>query len=146
MNRIDFENILRDMGYKLTIPRRIVFEVLNNTYDRHLNASDVLDLAKGYKENIGTATVYRALSLYKRLGLVYEIDFDDGFSRYEIRKQIDGHRHHHLICESCGAVTELKDDLLEKLESEIEKTKGFVVKDHRVKIYGICEKCRANAN
>jgi Fur family ferric uptake transcriptional regulator len=47
-----------------------------------------------------------------------------------------------LICEKCGRVTELKEDLLEKLETEIEKTKGFVVKDHRVKIYGTCKKCR----
>ena len=103
-----------------------------------------LDLAKKYKEDIGAATVYRTLSLFSRIGIVYEIDFDDGFSRYEIRKNIDGHRHHHLICECCGTVIELKDDLLEKLEAKIEKTKGFVVKDHRVKIYGICEKCRKN--
>ena len=38
MDRKEFENILKDMGYKLTIPRRVVFDVLYNTDDRHLTA------------------------------------------------------------------------------------------------------------
>ena len=83
MDRTEFENILRDTGYKLTFPRKAVFDVLYNTKDRHLTASDVLVLAKKQKEDIGAATVYRTLSLFVEIGIVYEIDFDDGFSRYE---------------------------------------------------------------
>ena len=142
INSIEFSNILKDMGYKLTEPIKVVFDVLSQGRSAHMNASDVLMLAKEKRPDIGAATVYRALALFEKLELVYSIDLDDGCARYELRKSFDGHRHHHLICENCARVTELKEDLLEKLEAEIEKSKGFVVKDHRVKIYGTCKKCR----
>ncbi len=144
INTNEFSNILKDMGYKLTEPRKVVFDVLSQSRMTHMNASDVFKRAKEIKPDIGAATVYRVLALFEKLDLVYSLDLDDGCSRYELRRSFDGHRHHHLICESCGKVMELKEDLLEKLEIEIEKTKGFVVKDHRVKIYGTCKKCRKN--
>jgi len=137
----DFKEILKEMGYKLTGPRKIVYKVLCENKNAHMNAADVLIHAREVKPDVGTATVYRVLNLFEKINLVYKTDFDDGFSRYEIQRFPGKHEHHHLICEVCGNVTELKRDLLDKLEAEIEKTKGFIVRDHKVKIYGICRKC-----
>ena len=76
--------------------------------------------------------------------LLSKIDLDDGFERYEL-KEASGHQHHHLICTICGKVYELDEDLLDDLEKIIEERTGFKVKDHQLKIYGICQDCLADA-
>ncbi len=142
-----FQNIdikLKNLGYRMTLPRKVVYEVLCENSDYHMNATDILKRAQEIKPDIGASTIYRALLLFESLNLIYKSEFDDGFARYEIKKSYDAHGHHHLICEQCGRVTELREDLLEKLEHEIERTKDFIVKDHKVKIYGICKECRQN--
>ena len=53
----------------------------------------------------------------------------------------ENHQHHHLICNNCGKVLEVQGDLLEELETIVEKKYKFKIKDHSVKFYGICEKC-----
>ena len=56
------------------------------------------------------------------MDLLKKLDFDDGCSRYELNDcEEDGHFHHHLICLDCGKVWECKDDLLETLETILEK-------------------------
>ncbi len=87
------------------------------------------------------ATVYRTLQLLEQLNIVYKVNFDDGCSRYELNLDSDDHQHHHLICVKCGKVQEVKLDLLENLEMEIEKEEDFKVVDHNVKFFGYCKKC-----
>ena len=64
---------------------------------------------------------------------------------YEIGTLIEGgegkHHHHHLICKSCGKVWSFEDDLLEELESYIERKTDFHVLDHELKFYGQCKEC-----
>ncbi len=99
-------------------------------------------MVKAKHPEIGLATVYRTMVLLDKLNLVHKLDFDDGFSRYELVKPNEDHRHHHLICSSCGGVSEVEEDLLDNLEEEILRKNGFLVKDHRVQFYGLCKKCR----
>jgi len=47
-----------------------------------------------------------------------------------------------LICSNCGAVIEVEGDLLDKLETKIEKDYDFKILDHKLKFYGICSKCK----
>ena len=72
----------------------------------------------------------------------YKLDLEDGINRYELVKENEDHRHHHLICSKCGSVSEVEDDLLESLEKQILLKNKFLVKDHKVKFYGLCENCR----
>ena len=65
------------------------------------------------------------------MGLVQKIDLDDGFSRYELNRHSNDHKHHHLICTQCGSISEV-EKVLESLEQQILKEQGFTVKDHRV--------------
>ena len=69
------------------------------------------------------------------------MDLNDGCSRYELAHEHETHRHHHLVCNSCGRVLEVHGDLLEELEKDIEKNYGFKISDHMVKFFGICKEC-----
>lgn len=91
---------------------------------------------------IGLATVYRTILLLEELGVISRLDLNDGCSRYEIVHSNETHRHHHLICNICHKVLEVQDDLLEDLESGIEKQYKFKILDHSLKFFGVCDECQ----
>ncbi|TCK98388.1 Fur family ferric uptake transcriptional regulator [Natranaerovirga hydrolytica] len=132
---------LKEKGLKLTTQRRTILEILEKHEGEHLTAEEIYELVKVDCPEIGLATVYRTVQLLLELDLIEKLNLDDGFVRYEIGKNDNEHHHHHLICNTCGKVYEVEDDLLDNLEDEIEKTFKFKVTDHKVKFYGVCEKC-----
>ncbi len=133
---------LRKEGYKLTRQRRAILKVIIDNHDEHLSSDDVYNIVREKYPDLGIATVYRTLQLFEKLNIVYKLNFDDGCSRYEINTGSDHHHHHHLICLSCGKVAEVKLDLLDSLEAEIENQEEFTIVDHNVKFYGYCSECK----
>jgi Fur family ferric uptake transcriptional regulator len=133
---------LKEYGYKFTGQRDAILETMLQCSGQHVSTEEIFNIVKLKHPEIGLATVYRTMILLDKLGLVHKLDFDDGFSRYELVKPNEDHTHHHLICSSCGSVSEVEEDLLDSLEEEILKKNGFLVKDHRVQFYGLCSKCR----
>ncbi len=135
---------IKDQKYKMTSQRQVVLRAFVESRARHLSAEDVFELVKQTAPDIGLATVYRTLDLFTQMDLLKKLDFDDGCSRYELNDcEEDGHFHHHLICLDCGKVWECKDDLLETLETILEKRLHFHTVDHQLKVYGYCEECEA---
>lgn len=133
---------LQKEGYKLTTQRRAILKVIIDNNDKHLSSDEVFSIVREDYPELGIATVYRTLQLFEKLNIVYKLNFDDGCSRYELSAGSDNHHHHHLICLSCGKVIEVKLDLLEALEEEIESEGQFAIVDHNVKFYGYCSECR----
>jgi len=140
-NSENFRERLKERGLKLTTQRQAVLDVMVKHEGEHLSSEEIYELVKKNHPDIGLATVYRTLTLLDSMDLVYKLDLDDGCSRYELNKNKEDHRHHHLICMSCGVVEEVEEDLLEVLEEQILKDKKFKVVDHRVKFYGYCKNC-----
>lgn len=136
-----YERILQKEGYKLTIQRKDILNAMFENRDEHLSSEDVYEIASKENPELGIATVYRTLQLFEKLDIVYKINFDDGLSRYELNLGTGNHHHHHLICIECGKVSEVKLDLLESLEEEIEREVNFKIIDHDVKFYGYCHEC-----
>jgi Fe2+/Zn2+ uptake regulation proteins len=110
--------------------------------DCHLSAEELYILVKKQNPEIGLATVYRTLDILAEIGVLLKNDFGDGRTRYEFSRKDEQHHHHHLICLECGNVSEFDDDLLESLETVIMKRNKFKVKDHDLKFYGYCNKCK----
>lgn len=139
---IDYvKQVLKDNGYKFTNQRSEIYNVFLNNESDHLSSEEVYDIVSKEDPEIGIATVYRTLQLFEELDILYKISFDDGVARYEIKNNDSTHRHHHLICLDCGRVIEVKLDLLDSLESEIEKEEDFKIVDHNLKFYGYCNNC-----
>lgn len=141
----DFENLkeeLKKKGYKLTPQRRAIVDTVIANEGKHLTAEEIYDEVKIVCPEIGLATVYRTILLLEEMGIVYKLDLNDGCSRYELAHINETHRHHHLVCNNCGKVIEVQDDLLEDLEVQIEKVYKFKILDHSVKFFGVCDCCR----
>lgn len=133
---------LHAQGYKLTPQREATLTVLLERESDHLSAEEVFLLVKEKAPEIGLATVYRTLELLCELSVVDKINFGDGVSRYDLRKEGVEHFHHHLVCMECGTVEEVIEDLLIDVEKLIEDEWHFKVKDHRLTFHGICKKCQ----
>ncbi|HWR51916.1 MAG TPA: transcriptional repressor, partial [Bryobacteraceae bacterium] len=73
-------------------------------------------------------------------GLVVERDFAEGFKRFEPARDIP--HHEHLICSTCGAVREFRDERLERMTTLMAEAEGYTRQGHRLVIYGLCPDCQ----
>lgn len=144
-SRIDrVKKQLHEASYKLTPQREATVMVLLEHEADHLSAEDVFLLVKEKSPDIGLATVYRTLELLTDLKIVDKINFGDGVSRFDLRKEGADHFHHHLICIECGKVEEIQEDLLGEVEKIVENRWDFAIKDHWLTFHGICRVCKSN--
>ncbi|WP_047979987.1 ferric iron uptake transcriptional regulator [Ornithinibacillus contaminans] len=145
-HRIDhIKKQLHAQSYKLTPQREATVRVLLEREADHLSAEDIYLLVKEIAPEIGLATVYRTLELLSELKIIDKINFGDGVSRYDLRKEGAEHFHHHLVCIECGSVEEIMEDLLGDVEKLIESDWGFKVQDHRLTFHGLCKVCQKAA-
>jgi Fur family ferric uptake transcriptional regulator len=90
--------------------------------------------------NIGQTTVYRTLKLLTEAGLAREVRFGDGRTHYEHNYK---HQHHdHMICMECGEIIEFYSEELEAIQDAMAAKHRFEVKQHLLRILGICANCR----
>ena len=141
MNATNFKEKLKEKGCKLTMQRRSVLDVLIEHNDAHLSTEEIYGKVKEKYPEIGLATVYRTVQLFEEMVIVDRLNFDDGCSRFELASEDTVHHHHHLICEECNKVFEVEHDLLDEIESEIERKYEFKIHDHNVMFYGTCKEC-----
>lgn len=139
----DLKKKLQECQHKMTPQRQTVLQIFLSRAGEHLSAEDVHGLLRKDGSEIGLATVYRTLELLSELGVLQQVEFGDGRSRYELNDTDPKvHQHHHLICLRCGKVSGFSDDLLEPLEQDISKKSKFHIVDHQVKFFGYCQECQ----
>ena len=137
----------RGYGYRLTMPRKIILDVLSGQA-RHLSADEVYMAVRRIYPAIGLTTVYRTLDLLARMGLVTKLEFGDGRSRYELTAGPRNRHHHHLICIKCGRVKDYSDfiddevEFLSMIGKALFKKYNFEIKAHQLQFYGLCDRCQ----
>ncbi len=109
----------------------------------HLSTEDFYLQLRKKHPGIGYATVHRTLKLFSECGIASERNFGDGQMRFEV--SLDNEHHDHLVCTDCGRIIEFEDPQIEKLQLEIAQKHDFVIKDHRLELYGLCGDCQATA-
>lgn len=140
----DIEEIkiyLKSKGYKLTAQRECILNIIIENKDKHLTVDEIYNYVYKKNRTIGIATVYRTILLFEELGVISKLIFDDRIIRYELSSFDEKHTHHHLICVKCNKIMEVREDLLEELEVQVESKYDFKIIDHNLKILGICSKC-----
>ena len=138
MKITEISESLRRKGYRLTPQREAVIKILLENPNQHLAAEDIYAMVRKAHPEIGMATVYRTLDLLSSEKIINQLNFEEGYSRYELESQA---HHHHLICLKCGKITEFNDGLLEQVEEEIAKQHDFQIVGHLLKFYGYCPTC-----
>jgi Fur family ferric uptake transcriptional regulator len=126
---------LQNAGLKSTLPRLKVLELLENVEDRHLTAEAIYRKLLEAGEEIGLATVYRALTQFEAAGLVTRHHFEGGQAVFELER---GVHHDHIVCVHCGRVEEFYDKVIEKRQQSIAEQHGYTLRDHTMTLYGEC--------
>ena len=105
-----------------------------------LSAIEIEDRLRGSARPVGRASIYRILDELERLDLVARVQVGQSMARYEPVRAGDGH-HHHLVCESCGAVTPFTDHELEHTIRELSRRVPMRVNEHEIVLRGACPDC-----
>lgn len=109
----------------------------------HVSIEELLARVRERDPAIGYATVYRTLKLLTESGVANERKFGDGLTRYELAD--DETHHDHLICLECQKIVEFEEPEVERLQEEIARRYGFVVRSHKHEMYGVCPDCQKKA-
>ena len=125
-------------GLRVTSQRALILEVIRRG---HLDADEIYRQARAKQPRLSLSTVYRTLQLFKKLGLVEELHFDETHHHYEVKPPSE---HQHLVCLSCGKIMEFEYPLSPKMKRNIAREKGFEVTDIEIRMTGNCSKCRQN--
>lgn len=123
---------LRKVGLKVTQPRKLILDLLDETDNKHVTADDIYRVLMKAGEDIGLATVYRVLNQFESAGLVVKHNFEGGQAFYELDS---GAHHDHMVCVETGKVIEFSNDEIEKLQAEIAAAHGYDIEDHSLVIY-----------
>ena len=126
-------------GLRSTRQRDIILDIFLSTH-QHISVEELYLKIKSSNPGIGQATVYRTLKLFAEAGLAREILLHDGQTRYE--HVVAGEHHDHLVCTGCNAIIEFEDETIEKLQKEIASRHGFLIKSHKMEMYGLCSNCK----
>ena len=134
---MDSQTLIDAIGgrrYRITHPRRRVIASIAEK-DTNFTAEELHAELNG----VGRATVYRTIKLLVEQGLLCKISLPDGSPRYMLT--MSGH-HHHLVCVSCGLVSEFHESEIEQLLSEWEASGKGTVVGHRIEVYVVCTACQ----
>jgi Fe2+ or Zn2+ uptake regulation protein len=131
---------LRGDGQRYTTQRRSLVDVLAEAH-HPLTIPQLLERRPG----LAQSSAYRNLAVLERAGVVHRIVTSDEFARYELAEDLTKH-HHHLICSSCGGVTDFQvpDAVEHDLEAALARAArraGFRARSHRLDLVGTCSTC-----
>lgn len=133
------KNYIREKGMRYTKQRELILEKFLRK-EGHLGAQEMfVELHKKYP-NIGQSTVYRTVNLLKEASLAREVNISG--KRRHFEHEYDHPHHDHLVCIKCGKMIEFCEPKIEELQNKIFKKYGFIPKDHKMEIYGYCNKCK----
>ena len=131
---------LKSAGYKLTMPRLTILNLLEQS-GGHTTSAELLTLVEQSDPSIGRASVFRTLELLIKLGIVWTSGQGGSTIHYMV---MPGGHHHHIVCKHCNKLIEFPDCRLGTLLADLEREYGVQVEGHLLEVYGVCRECLAH--
>jgi Fur family transcriptional regulator, ferric uptake regulator len=125
---------IRTKGFRLTRQRSAILGALHES-GVHLSRTEIYArIAPALSE----PTVYRNLDFLVEQGLVCVTHTGNGHLEYELAR----HPHHHLVCRSCGTKTELAEEAMLPVLSQLESATGYRLTENHITLTGLCPNCK----
>jgi Fur family ferric uptake transcriptional regulator len=132
--------VLRGRGLRLTAQRQLVLEAIHEL--GHATPEQIHAQVATVAAGVNITTVYRTLELLEELGLVTHTHLSHGAPTYH---EAGAAQHVHLVCRSCGVVTEVAPGVLGPLSQTLDDLHGFLVDIGHVALFGLCRSCGGTA-
>lgn len=134
-------SVLRDAGYRITMPRVQVIRALADTH-KALSAYAIHEKILSLNGKIDVVSVYRILNTLQEVGLIHHIGVVDGYFPSRLVGPAGGSQH--LVCDSCGNITELPvaAETVGTTRAQA-KEANFSPNGIKVEITGRCSTCKS---
>ncbi|MGZ3695430.1 MAG: Fur family transcriptional regulator [Bdellovibrionota bacterium] len=132
-----YRGYLAQHSLKFTNQRKVIISEFVKA-GGHLSAEELFRIVKKKAAGVGLASVYRTISSLVEAGLAVERRFLDRTSVYEMNQV--GHHHDHLICMRCRKIFEFENEAIEEQQTRVAESLGFALKDHKLELYGWCQR------
>ena len=128
---------LHRAGFRLTQQRLAICRHLADNHS-HPAPGEVYKQVHKQFPTLSLATVYNTLTVLRELGLIIEIPGGAEGVRYETNLE----PHVNLICQRCGAITDLPLDSVLAIRDDISEKADFELRSLRIDAFGLCKNCR----
>ncbi len=135
-NDYHYQLFLKVINMRYSRQREAIASYLAGTKS-HPTAEEIYRQVKEELPDISLATVYRNLKQLEELRMVRKLDTGEGEARFDA----DLSDHSHFLCEKCGRVYDLFDELVSPEIIAQKLGNGFSVGRKTVYAYGICNSC-----
>lgn len=125
---------------KNTKTREQITQLLENS-NTPLSANEIFEKLKDNK--ITLSSIYRTLDTFYKHNIITKETTTDGVSVYSILKE---NHSHFLECKNCHAKIKLDYCPYHKINAQIKSKHHFIVDEHNVVIYGLCNNCQSSNN
>lgn len=134
---IQFKERLRTGGERVTSPRLLIFRALL----RKTPLTTVKLVGSLAASGIDPATIYRNLTLFRRLGVIQDV-VAGGQRLVELTEDFGSH-HHHFWCTNCGRLQDFDHPEVERYVQRVASELGIKINGHQLELSGLCTQCLA---
>ncbi|MEU4290123.1 Fur family transcriptional regulator [Kribbella sp. NPDC026596] len=132
----ELQELLRGAALRVTRPR---VAVLTAVYAHpHADTDSLIGAVRNELPDVSHQAVYDSLHTLTAAGLVRRIQPLGSVARYESRV---GDNHHHAVCRSCGAITDVDCAVGHAPCLTASEDHGFVIDEAEVIYWGLCADC-----
>ena len=135
----DIREKLRRSGYTLTSQRRAILDALSEA-EGHPSAEDVFLIVKRKNPRVALGTVYQALAVLEKVGVIGSKHWAESPTRYDLNVE----PHLDIRCTRCGEVSEVPGIALDGIEERIRNNTPYRVTRATMVVEGVCPECAEN--
>jgi Fur family ferric uptake transcriptional regulator len=132
----DWNDVLRDYGFRITPQRQLVLQAVNSL--GHATPEELLTEVQKTAGAVNLSTIYRTLEVLEQVGLVTHAHIGHGAPTYH---SVDDEAHIHLVCDVCQNVTSIPANSAEVFVQLLREQVGFETDVAHVSVHGQCATC-----
>jgi Fe2+ or Zn2+ uptake regulation protein len=129
--------LVRRHGGRATPARRLLLNALFDNHG-HRSAEELAAEVHSRAPDVHLSTIYRNLEELERLGVIDSTRLGNGPATYHLASAAHGH----LVCEQCGTMIEVPDEIFADLVRVASGQYGFAINPHRFAVTGRCAACQ----
>ncbi len=137
-NPAHVERLLREAALRVTAPRKAVLSAVHD--HPHADTQTLLAATRARLGSVSHQAVYDVLRVLTDAGLVRCFQPAGSVARYEARV---GDNHHHVVCRSCGAVSDVDCAVGDAPCLTASNDSGFEIDQAEVVYWGLCPACQS---
>lgn len=127
--------LLKQTNLKVTPTRLAVLDLFNSS-STPLSIRDITEMLS--KKQLDMVTVYRTIHSFVDKRILRQVEMKHNHAHYELVKN----HHHHLICQDCGKIVDIKNCNFKSIENQALEQSGFsTITEHSFEMFGLCASC-----